>query len=379
MTDIQVLPVRTARERRHFLTFPWRIYAGDPLWVPPLLSERAKTIDPQRGLFFKDGHANFFVAQQNGKPAGTIACAEDKNNTRSRGFGECMIGFFECVDNYAVAEALFDRATVWAGEHGLASLYGTYNLDREDSRGILVEGRDRPPTSYCGHNPPYYQAFFERYGFQKSGDDGLAYAIDINLNTPEIQHLMRLAEKIRKRKHITVRSGNLKDIDREIGNILELQNRGLAHFAGFTPYTRNDIEAMILPVLDFIDPDLVLFAEVDGKVVGWFPGVPNMNEILIHLNGLRHPWDTLRLLKYSHLKPKCLTIKSVAVVPEYWDMGVGVLLFDEMARRAAAKGYQWADLSLTGEDNLDTFPLAHRMGAKIYKRYRFYRKPLETR
>jgi GNAT superfamily N-acetyltransferase len=378
MTGTQVLPVRSARERRSFLTFPWRIYEGDPLWVPPLLPERTKAIDPQRGLFFKDGYADLFIAWQKGKPAGTIACAEDKNNTRARGFGECMVGFFECVDDYTVAEALFNRATDWAGEHGLVSLYGTYNLDREDSRGILIEGRDRPPASYCGHNQPYYQVFFERYGFQKSGDDGLAYAIDINLNTPEIQHLIRLAEKIRKRKNITVRGGNLKNIDGEIDNILELQNRSLAHFADFTPYTRNDIEAMILPVLDIVDPDLILFAEVDDKVVGWFPGVPNMNEVLIHLNGLRHPWDYLRLAKYARLRPRCLAIKSVAVVPEYWDMGAGVLLFDEMARRAAAKGYQWADLSLTGEDNLDTFPLAHRLGAKIYKRYRFYRKQLES-
>jgi hypothetical protein len=122
MNNIQVLPVRTARERRTFLTFPWRIYRGDPNWVPPLLSERAKTIDPQRGLFFKDGYAELFIAWQNGKPAGTIVCAEDKNNTRARGFGECMVGFFECVDDYAVAEALFDRVTAWAGEHGLVSI-----------------------------------------------------------------------------------------------------------------------------------------------------------------------------------------------------------------------------------------------------------------
>ncbi len=378
MNNIQVLPVRTARERRTFLTFPWRIYRGDPNWVPPLLSERAKTIDPQRGLFFKDGYAELFIAWQNGKPAGTIVCAEDKNNTRARGFGECMVGFFECVDDYAVAEALFDRVTAWAGEHGLVSIYGTFNLDREDSRGILIEGRDRPPTSYCGHNPPYYQAFFERFGFQKFGEDGLAYSIDINLNTPEIQHMMRLADKIRQRRKITVRGGNLKDIDREIDNILELQNRGLAHFDDFTPYTRNDIEAMILPMVDIVDPDLILFAELDGKVIGWFPGVPNMNEVLIHLNGLRRPWDYLRLAKYARRKPKCLAIKSIAVVPEHWDTGAGVLLFDEMARRASAKGYQWADLSLTGEENLDTFPLAHRMGAKIYKRYRFYRKQLEA-
>lgn len=55
-----------------------------------------------------------------------------------------------------------------------------------------------------------------------------------------------------------------------------------------------------------------------------------------------------------------------------------MLLFDEMARRLAAKGYKWADLSLTGEDNTDTFPLAHRMDAKIYKRYRFYVKEMNS-
>jgi GNAT superfamily N-acetyltransferase len=374
-----VLPVHTPRDRHHFLTFPWRIYKGDLLWVPPLLSERAKTIDPQRGSFFKDGYAELFLAWQNGKPVGTIACAEDTSATKARGFGECLIGFFECVHDYTVAEALFDRAEDWAGEHKLTSLFGTFNLDREESRGILVEGRDRPPVSYCGHNPPYYQAFFEQNGFQKFGGDGLAYSIDIDLNTPEIQHLMRLAGKIRQRKNITVRGGNLKDIDGEIDLILELQNRGLAHMVDFTPYTRAAIEAMILPALDVIDPELILFAEVNGQAVGWFPGIPNMNEVLIHVNGLRHPWDYLRLLKYARLKPKCLSIKSIAVVPEYWDTGAGVLLFDEMARRAASKGYQWADLSLTGEDNLDTFPLAHRIGAKIYKRYRFYRKHLEAK
>lgn len=376
MNEIKVLPVCTARQKRAFLTFPWKVYRRDPLWVPPLMPERRKTIDPARGLFFKNGYAELFVAWRRGQPVGTIACAEDKNKSEARGYGECMIGFFECVDDYAVAEALFDRAADWARAHNLVNIYGTYNLDREESRGILVEGRDRPPVSYCGHNPPYYQEFFERYGFHKDGDDGLAYAIDVDLDAPEIQHLMRLADRIRQRKNITVRGGNLEDIDGEIERILELQNRGLAHFPNFTPYTRASIEAMILPVLDIIDPDLVLFAEVDGRTVGWFPGVPNMNEVLIHLNGLRRPWDYLRLLRYARLKPKSLTVKSVAVLPEYWDTGVGVLLFDEMARRAAAKGYTWVDLSLTGEDNPDTFPLAHRMGAKVYKRYRFYCKQL---
>ena len=370
--SIEVRPVKGDRERRAFLTFPWKIYKNDPLWVPPLLPERKKLIDPLQGKFFQDGYAELFMAWKDGQPAGTISCGEDVSATHSRGFGECQVGFFECVNDYEVATALLDRASAWAHQHGLGRLVGTYNLDREEARGILVEGRDRPAAVYCGYNPPYYQEFFERYGFLKYGGDGVAYAIDLKLDTPEIQHLLRLAERIRQRKNITVRGANLKDIDGEVDRIVDLQNRGLAHMFDYTPYTRAAIEALVLPMINIVDPELVLFAEVDGKAVGWFPAIPNLNEVFIHLNGLRYPWDYLRALRYSKYQPKSIAIKSIVVPPEYWDTGVGVLLFSEMARRAAGKGYLWADMSLTGEDNTDTGPLAHRMGAKIYKRYRFY-------
>ncbi len=377
-TRIEIRSVTSRQDRRVFLTFPWRIYRGDPLWVPPLLPERKKTIDPRRGKFFEDGYAELFIALRNGRPAGTLSCAEDQAATRSRGFGECLLGFFECVPDYEVAEALFQRAEEWTSEHRLTRMLGTYNLDREESRGVLVEGRDRPAPVYCGHNAQYYPHFFEQYGFAKFGGDGLAYAIDLDLSRPAIQHLMQLAEQIRQRKkNILVRGANLSDKDGEIDRIVELQNRGLAHMPDHNPYTRAAIEAMVLPMLEIVDPELVLFAEVDGQPAGWFPAVPNLNEVLIHLNGLRYPWDYLRAVRYSRYHPKSIAIKSVVVSPEYWDTGVGVLLFDEMARRAAAKGYEWADMSLTGEDNVDTFPLAHRMGAKIYKRYRFYQKNVQ--
>jgi GNAT superfamily N-acetyltransferase len=374
VNQIEIKPVRTRREKELFLTFPWRIYRSDPLWVPPLLSERRKLIDPKRGKFFQDGYADLFMAWQNGRPAGTLSCAEDLAGTRTHGFGECTLGFFECLEDYAIAAALFTHAEDWARQHKLQRLVGTFNLDREESRGILTEGRTRPPAVYCGHNPPYYPAFFERFGFDKYGEDGLAYEINVELDTPEVQHMLRLADRIKARKNITIRSANLKDYEGEIDRILNLQNRGLAHMPEHIPYTRASIEAIVLPMLQVVDPDLVLFAEIDGQAVGWFPGVPNLNEVFIHLNGLRHPWDYLRLVRYARYKPESISIKSIVVPPEYWDTGVGVLLFAEMARRLAAKGYKWADLSLTGEDNTDTFPLAHRMGAKIYKRYRFYMK-----
>jgi GNAT superfamily N-acetyltransferase len=374
---IEIKSVQSAGERRRLLTFPWKIYLNDPLWVPPLLSERAKVIDPQRGTFFKDGHAELFIAWKDGQPAGTLCLAEDRNNTRAKGFAECMYGFVECIEDFKVFQAMFDFAEGWARDRDMRSLYGPYNLDREDSRGLLIEGRDRPPPILCGHHPPYYQRFFEEYGFQKNGEDGLAYAIDIDLQNPRIQRLGRLADRVRqKHPEFSVRGANIQDMEGEIGRILYLQNEGLKHFSEHVPYSRRDIEAMILPLIDLVDMELVLFAEVNGEPAGFFPGVPNFNEVLIHLNGLRYPWDYVRYGRYRNTRPRCIAIKSVVVAPHYWDTGVAILLFDEMARRASARGYRWADLSLTGEGNVDTWPLAHHMGAEIYKRYRFYKREI---
>jgi GNAT superfamily N-acetyltransferase len=376
MSSIEISPVKSARDRRRFLTFPWQIYRTDPLWVPPLLPERSRTIDPARGAFFRRGKADFFIAWKDGKPAGTICAADDCATNQARGLHDCMIGFFECIEDYAVAEALFGQAARWAKSHQMDTLYGPFNLDYEDGYGVLLEGRDRPPALLCGHTPAYYQGFFEKYGFVPARGDNLAYEITPDMAAPAIQRLSRLSDRLRKKGHIHIRQADLSRWDDEIDRVLYLLNTALTHLPDFIPWQREALQTTLEPLKQIVDPELILFAEVDGKTVGWFPGIPDINEALIHANGLRYPWDYLKLWWYARRQPKCLAIKSVLVLPEYWDTGVAVLLFDEMARRVVAKGYRWIDLSLTSDDNPYTPTLADRAGAKLYKRYRVYRLSL---
>ena len=376
MSSIDVRPVSTPRERRTFLSFPWRIYRDDPLWVPPLLPDRAKAIDPRRGPFFKRGEAEFFIAWRDGEPLGTICAAEDAFANENRNRRECMIGFLEYVEDYTVIEALLDRAAAFARERDLDALRGPFNLDYEDSYGVLIEGRDRPPALLCGHTPAYYQVFMERYGFEPARGDNIAFALDLDLETSELQRVARLARRIRERRDVTVRQVDLAHWDEELDTIHRLLTAGLSHLPDHTDWHRAALESMLAPFRELADPELILFGEVDGETVAWFPGIANLNEILIHVNGLRYPWDYLRLWWHMRRQPTCLSIKSGLVLPEYWGSGVIVVLFDEMARRAAAKGYTWVDASLTSADNPNTPELAKRLGAEIYKRYRVYRLSL---
>jgi GNAT superfamily N-acetyltransferase len=376
MSDLTVLPVEAPSDRRRFLEFPYHLYRNDPLWVPPILSDTEERIDPSRGTFYERGEAAFFLAKRHGKVVGRICAADDRMANGSRDRQDCIFGFFETIDDKQVAEALLRAAAQWGERRGLGNLTGPYDLDYEDSYGVLVQGWDRPPAILCGHSPPYYQRLFEALKFTPLRGDALAYEIQLQTDNPSLERLLRLGQHVAARGQISVRPANLDDFEGEVDRVLFLLNHALAHLSGFVPWQREVLHKTFETFRVIADPELILFAEVDGEAVGWLPGVPNINEALIHANGLRRPWDYPRLWWLMRQQPACLAVKSVLVLRQYWDRGVPAFLFAEMARRARDKGYQWADLSLTGADNPTTPTLARRMGARIYKRYRVYQRPI---
>jgi len=376
MNHIEIKPALSPRERNIFITFPWRVYKDDPFWVPPLISERKKSIDPSRGVWYKQGSADFFIAWQDGRPVGTICAAEDRQSNATLGKRDCVFGFFEYIEDYQVFTALLEQVMAWAQGHHLDSLLGPFNLDYEDAYGVLIEGHDRPPAILCGHSPPYYQNFMERMGFIPARGDNLAYALDLS-NTFAVQtRLDQMASLVQSRKDFTIRQADFAHWREEVDRVLELINPSLQHLNGFIPWTRENLQKLMEPFVRIANPQLILFAEKDGQPIGFFPAVPNMNEVVIHLNGLRYPWDYVKAARYMRIKPQSASIKSVLVLPEYWRSGVIILLIREMVRRLVDCGYTWVDLSLTSDDNPNTPILAEHMGAKIYKRYRVYRKAL---
>jgi GNAT superfamily N-acetyltransferase len=376
LSDITIKKVANNRQRRIYATFPWQIYKNDPLWVPPLLPERMKQLNPKKGTFYDHGEADFFLAYQDGKLAGTIMAAEDRSSNESRQLEDGMFGFFECINDQAVANALFDAARGWFKAQGLARMTGPFNQDYDSAYGILVEGRDRPPAISCGHTPAYYEDLVINYGFTPLRPDNIAYAVDITGETREFRLLHKLAEKARERGVAVVREARLEEWDKEADRVHFLLNKALAHLVDFVGWDRQALDDTLEPFRQFADPYMVLFADVDDQTVGFFPGIPNLNEILHKVNGLRYPWDYVKMLRYRKMQPTGLAIKSVLVLPEYWGTGVSLMLFSEMLKRAQEKGYEWIDLSLTSIDNPKTPVLAERLGGKIYKRYRVYQIPV---
>jgi len=376
VSTIQIRRVETSRQKRQFLTFPWKVYREDSNWVPPLFPERSRLIDPDQGVFFERGEAEFFIAYRDGKPAGTICAGEAPPINQARGEQACLFGFLEFLPDWDVFTALMGTVREWGSARGLSSLYGPWNLDYEDSYGVLVEGWDQPPALMCGHSPPYYRRYLERAGFRPARPENVALRIDLG-PSPQIERLNRLADRLAARNAITVRPANFERWDEDVDAVYRLLNRSLAHLQDHVGWRRDNLEAMLAPFREIADPEMILFADLGGETIGFLPGLPNLNEILIRVNGLRYPWDFLKAgwLSKRH-RFESMTVKSVLVLPEYWNTGAAVLLFAELIRKARERGYRWSDLSITSVDNPSSVLTAEKLGARIYKRWQIYTREM---
>ena len=373
MSKIFIQKVKNHSQRRLFATFPWKIYHNDPLWVPPLLPERMKQLNSKRGTFYSHGEADFFLAYQNRQLVGTIMAAEDHSSNEIRGLNDGMFGFFECIDDQNVANQLFETARSWVVERGLSRMVGPFHQDYDSAYGILIDGRERPPVISCGHTPSYYERLVVNYGFEPLRPDNIAFAVDITQDTRQFQLLHKLAKRAAERGTAVIREAKLEEWDLEADRVHFLLNKALAHLEDFVGWDRQALNDTLAPFRKYANPKLVLFADAGDQTVGFFPGIPNLNEIIQSVNGLRTPWDYVKLLRNNRIQPKGLAIKSVLVLPEYWGSGVSLMLFSEMIKRAQDMRYEWIDLSLTSEANPRTPMLAERLGGKIYKRYRVYK------
>jgi GNAT superfamily N-acetyltransferase len=167
----------------------------------------------------------------------------------------------------------------------------------------------------------------------------------------------------------------MKDWDVEIEKLHMVYNRSLIVLPEFAPIELAEFREQAAGLKSVIDPDLVFIAEMDGKTVGFGLGIPNLTEALIHANGLRYPWDYLRLL-VAQKNIKSASFKILAIDPNYWGYGLEAMMFLEMGKQLVRKGYEWIDASLTNEFNPQTNKLAPRLGAYVYRRYREYRLAL---
>jgi GNAT superfamily N-acetyltransferase len=370
--SIAIQEVRTKKDLKAFLQFPWVIYRGDPYWVPPLLKEIAYHFSPQNP-FLQHAEIVPFLAVRDGAPCGRIAAIIDQNYINFQDDHAGFFGFFESVNDKKVTRALLDRTKDFLRKKGLQKMLGPMSPSTNDECGLLVEGFDSSPCFMMPYNPPYYQELLEGCGLQKAKDLYADFMTD-EAGVPE--RVLRISNRITDRlPGLTVRPINPRKLSEEVVKVKEVYNGAWKDNWGFVPLTDAEMALMAKKMKPLLVPDLALFAEIGDQTIGFALALPDYNLVLKRLNGRLGPLGMLKFLYYAR-KIDGVRVLLLGVKSEYRKRGVETLLYLELFRRGKMKGYYKGELSWILEDNHLMLKGLEALGGKRYKTYRIYQSPL---
>jgi GNAT superfamily N-acetyltransferase len=374
--EIEIKPVRSRADLNAFIKFPWRIYANDPAWVPPLLLERKQFLDRKKHPFYEHGDAELFLARSGGEIVGRIMASDDpKYNALHQSNVGCF-GMFESVDNQQVPDALFEAAADWLRRRGRDEIMGPIDYSTNYSCGLLIDGFQYPPMVLTSHNPPYYSALIEGWGLEKAMD---LYAWWFANPTEAANRLRRLAAGLKQRQEIKLRHGNLRDIGGEGRKLRQIYNEAWQNNWGFVPFSEKEFEFMTHELKPILIPELVWLAEIGGEPVGFILCVPDINDALRKINGrlttFGLPIGLAKLLYYKN-RLKRQRLVALGVLPKYRRHGVAEMLVLRIIEEAMIKRGFFGECSLILENNRMMNRFLEAIGAEKYKTYRIYRKAL---
>lgn len=369
MIDIVIKKVENKSDLNNFIKCQWLFYKNDPNWVPPLIMERKNLLNKEKNPFFKTASAEYFIAYRNNEIVGRIAAIKNDVHLEIHKDNSGFWGFFECVNDQKVANALFDTAKKWLKEKGLTNMIGPANPSSNDEYGMLLEGFNDPPRILMTYNPEYYLKLCENYGMTKA-KDLYAYKLE-NHKVIASEKLKRVQQLARDRYKLKITQLDMKNFAKELDKVKYVYNKAWEDNWGFIPMSDAQIDAMAKDLKPLAEPSLVLFGEINNELVGFALVMLDYNQVFINMNGRLLPFNFIKLFTQKK-KITWARIITLGIVKEHQKKGLDAVFYWEIVTRAHALGIDLGEASWILEDNEMMNRGANVLAGDIYKKYRLW-------
>ncbi len=375
--SLTVIPARSRQEFAQFMDLPWSLYERGSLWTPGLKSQDSELLTPGEHPFWESARRELFLVLRDGRAIGRIAAIVDEKYNAYADEKCGAFGFFECANDPEAAHALLDAARDWLAAQGMSFMRGPLNPSANYTCGLLVHGFDLAPTIMMPWNPPYYAELLETWHLRKE-QDLFAYQIERSRLTPP-EWLNEEVARLKAEARFTCRTSSKATLADDIRAMLELYKVSWAKNWGFSPLSDGEAEQHVKELKSVLDPEFfVLFFHNDEPAAGMV-ALPDMAPLLRRLNGklgisaLWHWWQSRAEIRGGY------RIILFGIREEFRLMGLPLLLLDFMLEKARRHPhFQWVEGSWVLEDNAPVNDLLEDFSGQLTKRYRIYRREIQS-
>lgn len=368
-----VVEVKSKKDRKLFLNIARNLYKNDPNWVCPLDKEVESVFDPLKNIFFDFGDAcRWILYDDNNDPVGRVAAFINKKKAYTFQQPTGGMGFFECINDQKAAYMLFDTCRDWLKERGMKAMDGPINFGENDRFwGLLTEGF-MPPGIGMPYNHQYYKDFFESYGFKFYFEQ---VSNHLSLTKPFPERFWKIAEWIQKKPEYNFRHFENEHREKYVDDFVQVYNEAWAFHENFTPIVPEDLNRALRELSSVLEEEFIWFVYSDNKPIAFLIMFPDINQILIHLNGKMHLWNKIRFMYYKNRKTITRgRIVIMGVIPQFQKSGVESGIFWNLQRQMDKRPYYTElELSWVGDFNPKMRQLHESVGAVFAKRHITYR------
>jgi hypothetical protein len=383
--ELRITAVGSKQSLTDFVELPYRLYAHDLNWVPPLKDEVYGLLSTSKNPWFEHGEAQLFVARRAGHVVGRISAHIDhlalkQPVEQGMGPGTGFWGFYE-AESAEIGNALLDQAEKWLRAKGMTRMLGPVSFAMWDEPGLLISGHDSAPTVMMGFNSAAYQDWIEAAGHEKV-EDLYTYDLPIDKGLPELTNrIVAMGEKSGK---IKIRRVNKRTFDTEAALILSILNDAWSDNWGFVPFTPAEVAYAGKKLKPIVFEDLIRIAEIDGEPVAFMMTIPDLNEQLVKYGGSLWPFNWAKLLWWLNVgKPQVTTMRVplMGVLKKLQGTRtasqIALMLVEYIRRDAIAKfGATRGDFGWVLSSNGPMVSVGEAVGGKVNKVYRIYGKGL---
>lgn len=216
--------------------------------------------------------------------------------------------------------------------------------------GILLNHFDEAPLFGLPYNPEYYAGYFKDLRCRKM----VTFRFSI-----EAYHDWAQTYKVQRSvKGLTVRFMDKRNIKKESAIYTQLNNQSFLDH----PYWANrdneeDLE-LFYPFRFLLDNENLIFAEVDGKPVGFYLWYPDFNQLVSSQRDL-NVFDILKFRIKNSIDTMRFT--EIGIVPEFQGSPVALALISKSLPALQEKGYQFCEGGFIFEENRASIAFVKRM------------------
>ena len=322
--------VKTAADRKSFLQVSVDLYKNDSNWIRPLDKDIEEVFDPGKNKFFKRGECTRWLLKDNkGKAIGRVAAFVNRQYKNEQPTGG--IGFFDCIDDQASANFIFDHCKKWLQDRGMEAMDGPINFGERDKWwGLLVEGFYSPLYN-MNYNPQYYRRLFEEYGF-KTYFNQVCFGRNVT---------NRLDDKFYQRHDTIAKDANYKavmirktQIEKFAKDFTYIYNKAWAGHGGLKSMAKEQAVALFKTMKPVMDENIIWFAYHKEEPIAIYINLPDLNKWFKYLNGKFGLFHKLKFLWIKKTKPNIkFTGVVFGVVPEWQGKGIDAFIIGEAANK----------------------------------------------